>query len=108
MLDNVMLRVDEESRFVGVASAEFHDSRRCELPDDTASLRGEDRTLGARRIVLRQARDLVEQLRAALIVEELWRQFLPGARQTLADIGEHRVVRRSQRGNGRLTHRMRT
>ena len=49
-------------------------------------VRDEDRALGARRVVLGQARDLVEQLAAAVVVEPLRRQGLRRRREPGADI----------------------
>ena len=61
----------------------------------------EDRALGARRVVLGQVADAVEQLRAAGVVEVLGRQLLERAREPV----EHVVGQRALvgRGRGRLS-----
>src|SRR5262249_46538872 len=53
----------------------------------------EDRTLGARRVVLGQPRDLVEQVGAAVVVEVLRRELLGRGGEAGAHIGRERALR---------------
>ncbi len=58
--------------------------------NDLAAALGEDRALGPGRVVLGQLGDLLEQLRAALVVEVLRRQLLGLGRESGANIASHR------------------
>ena len=55
--------------------------------DDVVGVREQDRALGAGRVVLGQPRDLVEQLRAAVVVEPLGREVLRGRGEAAAGVG---------------------
>jgi hypothetical protein len=59
---------------------------RLDLGDDVGADSLEDARLGARRVVLRQSCDLLEQLRAASVVEVLRLQLLRVARQPVAHV----------------------
>ena len=58
--------------------------------DDLGGALGEDRALGPGRVVLGQLGDLLEELRAALVVEVLRRQLLRLGGEAGADVARHR------------------
>src|SRR6478736_5761798 len=62
---------------------------RASCGDDLAGSLGEDLALGAGRVVLLKLGDLLEELRAALVVEVLRRQLLRLRRETVADVARH-------------------
>ena len=69
-------RVEQQARLLRGARTELDE--RVGLGDlrDLVGSLGEDRALGARRVVLGEPGDLVEELRAAVVVEPLRRQLL--------------------------------
>ena len=73
---------------------------------DVRRARDEDRALGARRVVLGQLADAVEQLGAARVVEVLRRQLLERPREAVEHVvGERALVARPQVGVDRRTAR---
>ena len=107
-------RVQQQTRLGGAARAELDELDRAGLRDQLAGDALEDRALGARRVVLGELADLLEQLGAAGVVEVLGRELLELASQALADVlrerarlvGVERVVerRRARRLDGLAGH----
>ena len=67
-------RVEEQGRFLRGSGAEFDQCVGARRADDLRGVPGQDRPLGAGRVVLRQPGDVLEQLAAQLVVEPLGRQ----------------------------------
>src|SRR5713101_147211 len=80
-------RLQEDAHLAAGTAAQFHEpAMRAEMRRDRAGIFLEDRDLGAGQIVFRNLTDLLEQGRAAHIVEEFARQRL----RVLSEPGEHR------------------
>src|SRR5229473_1285451 len=83
-------RLQEDAHLAAGTAAQFHEpAMRAEMRRDRAGIFLEDRDLGAGQIVFRNLTDLLEQGRAAHIVEEFARQRL----RVLSEPGEHRVAK---------------
>ena len=86
-------RVEEHAGLRGVAGAELEQLLGLPRRDDVGRVGLEDRPLGARRVVLGELADLVEQLRAARVVEVLRRQLLERLGQPVEHVvGERALV----------------
>ncbi len=83
-------RAQQVAGLGGRAGAELDQRpRRAGGGDDLGRALGEDLALGARRVVLGQLGDLLEELRAALVVEVLRRQLLRRGGEAGADVVRH-------------------
>ena len=90
-------RAEQHARLLRGPGAQLDDLGRARGLRDARGLGDEDRALGARRVVLGQLADPVEQLRADRVVEVLGRQLLERARQPVEDVvGERALVARRQ------------
>ena len=79
-------RVEQHARLRGRARAELDELDRARQRRQLGRGLLEDRALGARRVVLGQLADPVEQLGAARVVEVLGRQFLERAREAVEHV----------------------
>ena len=68
--------VEQQARLRAPSRAQFDQRLGARQPRDITCVRLQDHALRARRVVLGKARDLVEQLGAAVVVEPLRRQLL--------------------------------
>ena len=84
-------RVEQEPRLLGRSRAGLDERVRRGQPRDVARVLGEDDALAPGEVVLGQLRDLLEEHRAALVVEPLRRQLLRRRREALADVFAQRV-----------------
>ncbi len=106
-------RVEEQRRLLRGARAEL-DECRAPVSSAISGAPAQDRPLGAGRVVLGQARDLVEQARSQLVVQPLGRELLRLLAQAPERLVEERgatVVRPEEHldadprgGGGRLRH----
>jgi hypothetical protein len=84
----------QHPRLLGGARAELDKLTGADLGDDLIGALGQDLHLGPRRVVLGQLADQLEQLRAARVVEMLWRQFLERAGESVQHVvGQHPLGR---------------
>ncbi len=77
-------RVEQEPGLLGRSRAGLDERVRGGQPRDVARVLGEDDALSPGEVVLGQLRDLLEEHRAALVVEPLRRQLLRRRREALA------------------------
>jgi hypothetical protein len=90
-------RVQQHPRLGRSAGAELDELYRAGQLRQLLSPLFEDRPLGARRVVLGQLADPVEQLGAAGVIEVLWRQLLEGACEAVEHVlGERAFMRAVQ------------
>ena len=87
--------VEQEARLLGRAGAELDERLGAAERGDLVGVRLEDRALRPCEVVLGQARDLVEELGAALVVEPLRRQLLRRGGETAARVGAKRRLERA-------------
>ena len=85
-------RAQQQARLGGGAGAELDQLGGARALDDLGGALLQDRPLAARRVVLGQVADLVEQLGADRVVEVLGRQLLERARQAVEDVVGQRAV----------------
>src|SRR5229473_2201207 len=83
-------RLQEDAHLAAGTAAQFDEpAMRAEMPGNSAGIFLEDRDLGAGQIIFRNLTDLLEQGRAAHIVEEFARQRF----RFVAEPGEDRVAK---------------
>ena len=87
-------RVEQRPRLRRHPRAQLDQLRGARAPTIVGRMAVEDLALAARRVVLRQRGDPVEQHGAALVVEELGRQLLQRAREAVAHVVGHRCRHR--------------
>ena len=83
-------RVEQPSGLLRGPTAQFHERVRFRRGSDLPCPRGEDLRLGARRVVLRQPGDLIEQITADRVVEPLGRQRFRRSGKPVAHIATQR------------------